>query len=186
MSDAQLESLVADADAGSAAARAQLFAILYKDLRRMARRALDRDGAHLNISPTTILHETYLDISKRTSVVFPDHAHFMAYAARAMRGLILDYATSRGAQKRGSGFHITRLPTEGVQLAVDDTELQRIADAVDALAAVNPRLARVVDLKFFCGYSFADIAAMFDLSERTVQRDWDQARLFLHNSLVEP
>lgn len=185
MSDAQLESLVEDADAGSAAARAQLFAILYEDLRRMARRALDRDGAHLTISPTTILHETYLDLSKRTSVVFPDRAHFMAYAARAMRGLILDYATSRRAQKRGSGFHITRLPTEGVQLAVDDTELQRIADAVDALATLNPRLAQVVDLKFFCGYSFADIAAMFDLSERTVQRDWDQARLFLHNSLVE-
>ena len=186
MSDAQLDSLVEDADAGNAAARAQLFAILYKDLRRMARRALDRDGAHLTISPTTILHETYLDISKRRSVVFPDRAHFMAYAARAMRGLILDYAISRRAQKRGGAFHITRLPTEGVGLAVDDAELQRIAEAVDALATLNPRLAQVVDLKFFCGYSFADIAALLDLSERTIQRDWDQARLFLHNSIVEP
>src|SRR5262245_10332018 len=116
MSDAQLESLLNDADAGDAAARAQLFAILYKDLRRMARRALDRDGAHLMISPTTILHETYLDISKRSSLVFPDRAHFMAYAARAMRGLILNYASSRRALKRGGGFHITRLPTEGVGL----------------------------------------------------------------------
>ena len=186
MSDAQLDSLVEDADAGNVAARAQLFAILYKDLRRMARRALDRGGAHLTISPTTILHETYLDISKRTSVIFPDRAHFMAYAARAMRGLILDYVSSRRAQKRGGAFHITRLPTEGVGPVVDDAELQRIADAVDALATLNPRLAQVVDLKFFCGYSFADIAAMLDLSERTIQRDWDQARLFLHNSIVEP
>jgi RNA polymerase sigma factor (TIGR02999 family) len=185
MSEAQLESLVRDADAGSAAARAQLFAILYEDLRRMARRALDRDGAYLTISPTTILHETYLDLSKRTSVVFPDHAHFMAYAARAMRGVVLDYATSRRAQKRGGGFHITRLPTEAGELAVDDEELQCIADAVEALAALKPRLAQIVDLKFFCGYSFADIAAMSGMSERTVQRDWDQARLFLHNCIVE-
>jgi RNA polymerase sigma factor (TIGR02999 family) len=185
MSGAQLESLVEDADAGSAAARAQLFSILYKDLRRMARRALDRDGGQLMISPTTILHETYLDISKRRSLVFPDRAHFMAYAARAMRGVILNYASSRRAQKRGGGFHITRLPTEGAGLAADDAELQRIADAVDALATLKPRLAQVVDLKFFCGYSFADIAEMCDVSERTVQRDWDQARLFLHNSLVE-
>jgi RNA polymerase sigma factor (TIGR02999 family) len=186
MSDAQFETLVEDADAGNAAARAQLFAILYEDLRRMARRALDRNGAHLMISPTTILHETYLDISKRKSVVFPDRAHFMAYAARAMRGLILNFASSRRAQKRGGGLYITRLPTEGVGLAVDDAELQRIADAVDALATLRPRLAQVVDLKFFCGYSFADIAAMLGLSERTVQRDWDQARLLLHNSIIEP
>lgn len=185
MPEAQLQSLVQDANAGSAAARAELFAVLYHDLRRMAQKALNRDGPHLTISPTTVLHETYLDICKRQSVVFPDHAHFMAYAAKAMRGLVIDYARSRLAQKRGGGFHITCLPTEAAEFAVDDAELQQIADAVDALALMEPRLAQVVDLKFFCGYTFADIAAMFGLSVRTVQRDWDQARLFLHNSIGE-
>jgi RNA polymerase sigma factor (TIGR02999 family) len=185
MPEAQLDSLVQDANAGNPAARAELFAVLYHDLRRMAQKALNRDGPHLTISPTTVLHETYLDICKRQSVVFPDHAHFMAYAAKAMRGLVIDYARSRLAQKRGGGFQITCLPTEAAEFAVDDSELQQIADAVDALALVEPRLAQVVDLKFFCGYTFADIAAMFGMSVRTVQRDWDQARLFLHNSIGE-
>jgi RNA polymerase sigma factor (TIGR02999 family) len=185
MPEAQLAFLIQEANAGSAAARAEVFALLYDDLRRMAQRALNRDGSHLTISPTTVLHETYLDICKRHSVSFPDRAHFMAYAARAMRGLVIDYARSRLAQKRGGGFHITCLPTEAPEFAVDDSELQHIADAVDALALVQPRLAQVVDLKFFCGYTFADIAEMLGMSERTVQRDWDQARLFLHNSITE-
>jgi RNA polymerase sigma factor (TIGR02999 family) len=185
MPEAPLESLVQDADAGSEAARAELFALLYHDLRRMAQKVLNRDGPHLTISPTTVLHETYLAICKRHSVAFPDPAHFMAYAAKAMRGLVIDYARSRLTQKRGAGFHITCLPTEAAELAVDDSELQHIADAVDALSAVQPRLAQVVDLKYFCGYTFADIAAMYGLSERTVQRDWDQARLFLYNEITE-
>jgi RNA polymerase sigma factor (TIGR02999 family) len=185
MPEAQLDSLIQDANSGSAAARAELFALLYHDLRRMAQKTLNRDGAHLTISPTTVLHETYLDICKRQSLAFPDHAHFMAYAAKAMRGLVIDYARSRLAQKRGGGFQITCLPTEAAEFAVDDGELQQIGDAVDALALVQPRLAQVVDLKFFCGYTFADIAAMLGMSVRTVQRDWDQARLFLHNSIGE-
>jgi RNA polymerase sigma factor (TIGR02999 family) len=100
-----------------------------------------------------------------------------------MRGLIIDYARSRQALKRGAGFEITSLPTEVPEQVADSNELQRLSDAVDRLAAADSRLAEVVDLKYFGGFSFAEIAAMWNMSERTVQRDWEKARIFLHKCL---
>jgi RNA polymerase sigma factor (TIGR02999 family) len=107
----------------------------------------------------------------------------MSYAARAMRGLIVDYARNRRAQKRGGQFEITALDTDVADAPVDRAEVARVAEALDALNQVEPALAEVVDLKFFCGFSFAEIAAMRGVSERTVQRDWDKARIYLRQSL---
>ncbi len=160
------------------------FASLYDQLRQIAQSALRRNGAHLGLSPTTLLHEVYLDISRRQSLQFPDRAHFMAYASRAMRGLIIDYARERRAQKRGGGFDITALPTAVPDQAADAAELQPLSDALDELATIDPELAELVDLKFFCGFSFSEIAAMRSTSERTVRRDWSKARLYLHEVLT--
>ena len=184
VSDTQIEDLLDAANAGDTAARDELFVAFYADLHRMAQNALKREGGDLSINPTTLLHDAYLDMSGRLSAVFPDRARFLAYAARAMRSLIIDYARNRCAQKRGHGFHITSLPTEAGQVA-DDVQLQRIAEAVEALAVVEPRLAQVVNLKFFCGYSFTDIADIHGVSARTVRRDWEKARLYLHNAITE-
>jgi RNA polymerase sigma factor (TIGR02999 family) len=118
-------------------------------------------------------------------VLFPDRERFLAYASRAMRGLIIDYARSRQALKRGAGFEITSIPTDIPEQAADCEELQRLSDAIEQLAQVEPRLAQVVDLKYFSGFSFTDIAAMWGLSDRTVQRDWEKARLFLHRVLSQ-
>jgi RNA polymerase sigma factor (TIGR02999 family) len=107
----------------------------------------------------------------------------MGYAARVMRGLIIDHARSRRAQKRGGEFEITSLGTEAAEYVVDAPELTRISDALDELAKVDPSLAQIVDLKFFCGFSFAEIAAMRGVSERTVQRNWEKARIYLHQTL---
>lgn len=159
------------------------FAALYDQLREIAQSALRRNGAHLGLSPTTLLHEAYLDISRRQSLQFPDRAHFMAYASRAMRGLIIDYARERRAQKRGGGFDITALPTVVPDMAADAAELQSLSAALDELASIDPALAELVDLKFFCGFSFTEIAAMRSTSERTVRRDWSKARLYLHEVL---
>lgn len=159
------------------------FASLYTQLRQIAQSALRRSGGHLTLSPTTLLHEVYLDISRRESLQFPDRAHFMAYASRAMRGLIIDYARERRAQKRGGSFDITSLPTVVPDVAVDAAELEPLSDALDELATVDSALAELVDLKFFCGFSFAEIAAMRATSERTVRRDWSKARLYLHGVL---
>ena len=162
----------------------ELFEKLYAELRRLADRELQRH-AGAALSPTTLVHEVYLSMADRDKVTFADRARFLAYAARAMRGLIVDFARHRRALKRGAGFHITRLDTQVCDDVADQRELSRISEAVDALAAIDPRLAEVVDLKYFCGFSFADIAHMRGSSERTVQRDWEKARLFLYEQLQD-
>ena len=168
---------VPDADAE------RLFTTLYGELHRLARRELSRRGGNMTLGATTLLHEAYLDMSSRGGMVFPDRARFMAYASRAMRGLIIDYARRRFAQKRGGLFELTSLQTTIADRLTDANELQQISDALDALAAVEPALAEVVDLKFFCGFSFTEIAAMRGVSERTVQRHWEKARVYLHRAL---
>ena len=164
---------VAVAERASALA---LFAALYAELHRLAQRELARRGGYVTIGATTLLHEAYLDISGREGIVFPDRARSMSYAARVMRGLIIDHARRRHAMKRGGMFEIASTATV-IDRAADQHHLKRISDALDELATVDPTLAEVVDFKFFCGFSFADIGAMRGVSERTVHRDWEKARI---------
>ena len=107
----------------------------------------------------------------------------MAYAARVMRGLIIDRIRNRAASKRGGEFHITSLTLSAIENPPDARDLALINDALEELAQIEPDLATLVDLKFFCGFSFAEIAAMQHLSERTVQRKWEKARIYLHRSI---
>lgn len=176
-------SLIVEAQQGDNSAAQALFQVLYSELHRMARRELARQGAPLSISPTTLLHEAYLDMASRQGPSFPDQARFMGYAARVMRGLIIDHARSRQAIKRGGQFEITTLNTEAGEKLADARELGRISDALDELAETDRPLAEIVDLKFFCGFSFAEIATMQGVSERTVQRKWEKARIYLHRSV---
>jgi RNA polymerase sigma factor (TIGR02999 family) len=182
MPDTEIARLVQSSESGDANAGQKLFAVLYDELRQIASRELGRNRS-LTLSPTTLLHETYLSVSAGKSAAFPDRYRFLAYASRAMRGLVIDYVRSRAAQKRGGSFQFTALPTEVPEAAIEANELESLGDAVDALAAVDPRLARVVDLKFFCGFSFDEIGAILGTSERTAKRDWHKARLFLQRHL---
>jgi RNA polymerase sigma factor (TIGR02999 family) len=181
--NAALSTLVASADQGDRAASDALFAALYDELHRMARRELARRGAGVTLGATTLLHEAYLDIADREGAAFPDRNRFMGYAARVMRGLIIDYARSRQAQKRGGQFEITSISTDVAEVVPDADQLSRLSDVLDELQEVDPRLARIVDLKFFCGFSFGEIGVMQGVSERTVQRDWEKARIYLHRVL---
>jgi RNA polymerase sigma factor (TIGR02999 family) len=176
-------SLIASAERGDTSAAEALFTALYSDLRRLARYELSRRGAGVTLTATTLLHEAYLDISKREGAMFVDRGRFMAYASRVMRGLIIDYTRNRRAQKRGGQFEMTPLETNVGENVADERELTEISDALDELASVDASLAEVVDLKFFCGFSFAEIAAMRGVSERTVQRQWEKARIYLHGAL---
>jgi len=136
----------------------------------------------MSIGATTLLHQAYIEMADRESVVFPDRSRFMAYAARVMRGLIIDHARMRSAEKRGGQFHVTSADV-AVEQPADYVELEQLGAALDQLAEVDPLLAEVVDMKFFCGFTFGEIAAMKDLSERTVQRQWEKARIYLHRKL---
>lgn len=181
-SESSLAALMEAADGGSKPAADALFSALYGELRRIAKYELARHGAPVSLSATTLLHQAYIEIAGRDRALFPDRNRFMGYAARVMRGLIIDRARSRCAQKRGGHFEITALGGE-IESASDCRELVRISDALDELAKAEPSLAEVVDLKFFCGFSFAEIAAMKDVCERTIQRDWEKARIYLHRSI---
>lgn len=177
-----LTTLIAAAERGEKAAADALFSALYSELRRLARYELARHGAPMSVSATTLLHKAYIEMAGNSGTSFADRKRFMGYAGRVMRGLIIDHARSRSAQKRGGQFEITSLGAE-IESAVDEHKLVQISQALDELAKADPGLAEVVDLKFFCGFSFAEIAAMRDVSERTVQRQWEKARIYLHRSI---
>jgi RNA polymerase sigma factor (TIGR02999 family) len=174
---------VAADDSTEARAEERLFATLYGELRRLADRELHRYRG-VSVSPTTLVHEAYLNLAGREKN-FGDRGKFLGYAARAMRGLVIDFARRRQAVKRGAGFHITQMGTEIGEDVADCEELTRLSEALNQLAALDQRLAEVVDLKYFCGFSFSEIARLRTTSERTVQRDWEKARLLLYGALNE-
>jgi len=189
--ETELETLIRRADQADPEAADQLFALLYHELHRLAEHHLRRGGGSaLTLGATTLLHEAYLNIAGRAEgggVAFADRPRFLGYASRAMRGLVIDYARRRRAKKRGRQLEITlagdeQLPSaEAAQTAED---LVRLGDALDELATLEPALAELVDLHFFCGFSFAEIAAFREVSERTVQRDWRKARLLLQHAML--
>ncbi|MGZ5215404.1 MAG: ECF-type sigma factor [Caldimonas sp.] len=170
-------------DAPCQAPTDSLFAQLYSELHRLARRETARAGPGAPLGATTLLHEAYLDLSQREALAFADEYHFLAYAARAMRTLIIDHVRERGAQKRGGGLDITSLDTQAAQDLAEPV-LSDVGLALDELALLEPALAQVVDLKFFCGFSVAEIAALQGVSERTVQRQWEKARTLLFRALA--
>ena len=183
----ELDVLIRRADQSDHEAIDQLFSMLYHELHRLAEANLRHAGSALTLGTTTLLHETYLNIAGRKDIAFADRTRFLAYASRAMRGLVIDYARRRRAKKRGSQFEITlgsEEPPSGQQLQ-DATELERLGEALDELGQLEPALAELVDLHFFCGFSFAEVAALREVSERTVGRDWRKARLLLHQALLD-
>ena len=180
-----LSNLMISADRSGGQPSEALFGALYRELRGVARRELARSGPGAALGATSLLHEAYLDISQREGVDFPDRARFLTYAARVMRGLIIDGLRRRQAWKRGSGFEITSLDGKDMSDAASGEveEMERLGRALDELAAVEPEIAQVVDLKFFCGFTFTEIANLRGVSERTVQRHWDKARIYLRHAL---
>ena len=161
----------------------QRFAALYCELHRLARREARRHGSLAQLSPTTLLHEAYLQFAQRDSLSFADQGHFLAYASRAMRSLVIDRLRAQGAGKRGGGLAITSLDTQTADEIQAPEALEAISVALDDLATLEPALAQVVDLKFFCGFTMAEIAAQQGVSERTIQRQWEKARALLFQAL---
>lgn len=164
----------------------ELFAALYDELHRLAESHLRRGASGLGLSTTTLLHEAYLDLASRPALGFPDRSRFLGYAARAMRGIVIDYARRSRALKRGGGAFEITLTSAAVtpELSTDAEALGRLSDALDELEALEPALAELVDLHFFCGYSLREVAALRGVSERTVQREFRKARLLLQHALL--
>jgi RNA polymerase sigma factor (TIGR02999 family) len=175
----------ARAELGDTAAKDTLFTALYDELHRLAQSHIRRNGGALTISATTLLHEAYLDLAGRTSVAFSDRHRFLSYASKAMRGLVIDYVRQRRALKRGGDWTFTSLEDDQTPNQYAAMDLEPLGAALEELASVDPPLAELVDLKFFCGFSLAEIGAMRNVSERTAQRDWAKARTLLHQLIKD-
>jgi RNA polymerase sigma factor (TIGR02999 family) len=172
-----------DQSPGPTGSTEDLFALLYRELHSLASRQLHRQAGGATLGTTTLLHELYLNIAGRSPGLFPDRARFLGYASRAMRGLIIDYVRRRSAAKRGGEFVLLPLGTEPGASALEGSDMEELSAALDQLGQVDPGLSELVDLHFFCGLSFVEIAALRGVSDRTVQREWRKARLLLHREL---
>ena len=170
-------------EAGDPAAKNQLFAALYRELHRLAQHHVAKAGSLVTLSATTLLHEAYLDVTRRGHLAFPERSSFLAYASRAMRGLMIDYIRNRHAQKRGGDLTFLSLDEAQASSASERDTLEPLNLALEELETLDPALAQLVDLKFFCGFTFGEVAAMRGVSVRTVRRDWGKARLLLHRTL---
>ena len=168
---------------GDRAALDRVLGTLYHELHAMARRQLAGQYGQ-TLDATALVHEAYLKLIGRRDVQFDDRAHFFAYAASAMRSVVVDYARQRLAQKRGGDLHrVTDLPEDiegGLRL---DEDMLGLDTALNRLTSVDPRLTHVVELRYFAGLSELEIAALLKRSERSVRRDWQKARMFLLASL---
>ena len=182
--DPQLASLIARARHGDKDAAGELFSTLYPELRRIARARLRQHKSMTLLDTTALLHESYLKLVGAHSLPVEDRRHFFTYAATVMRSVIVDFARARAAERRGGLVDHVALDTQiSSSVPAPETDVLRVHEALEVLAKADARLAHIVELRYFGGLSDAEIAEALGLSERTVRRDWEKARLLLSAAL---
>lgn len=160
---------------------------VYQELRAIAHRHLAGgayDGRDRTLATTALVHEAYLKLAGSSTAAWQDHPHFLATAAVAMRQILVDDARARTTVKRGSGRVQVTLDDEAIIVANEPETLVDIDDALTRLSLIAPRLARVVECRFYGGMSEDDTAAALGITTRTVQRDWIKARMLLRRALT--
>jgi RNA polymerase sigma factor (TIGR02999 family) len=158
---------------------------VYDELRDVARRQLELRAGGGTLSPTGLVHEAYLKLAGQAGITWKDRGHFMSLAALAMRHVLVDRARARFRQKRGGAADVITFDEALIPAKNQASVLLRLSDAIDELAALEPRLARVIDCRFFGGFSDEEIAAALGVTTRTVQRDGAKARMLLRRALSE-
>jgi RNA polymerase sigma factor (TIGR02999 family) len=183
-SSAEITRLLQAWGGGDAAALESLTPLVYAELRRMARRSMRRENPGHTLQPTALVNEAYLRLVDIAQVRWQDRAHFFAVAAQTMRRILVDAARARVAGKRGGGAvhvnldeSIDAMPDRGSQLVALD-------DALEALARLDPRKAKVIEMRFFGGLSVEETAEVLRISADTVMRDWKMARAWLMRELA--
>lgn len=165
------------------------FAAAYKDLRRLARSRLSHGGRNTVLDTTALVHESYMRLAVGrggNEASFPDRTRFLVYAGKAMRSIIVDLVREKLTDKRGNGaVHVTLTGAGVDELPQGDggENVVRIDEALDELAQVDPRMAQVVEMKYFAGLTEIEIGQALGITDRSVRRDWEQARLFLAEAL---
>jgi RNA polymerase sigma factor (TIGR02999 family) len=184
MSEESVTQLLSRLRAGDEAASHRLLPLVYDQLQRIANRQL-RGVQGRTLTPTVLVHEAYLKLFKNVALDVNDRRHFFLLAAKAMRQVAVDHARQRIAPKRGGELQRVSYSDALRVAAPADADSIGVDEALDELAAANQRLARVVELRFFGGFSVEEAAELLDVSPRTIKRDWRAARAFLYHRLQE-
>ena len=179
MAEQDVTRLLTEWSEGDPAALDRLLPLVYADLRRIAARQLRSERREHTLSATAVVHEAYLRLIGQRQVRLADRAQFFAAAATQMRRILVDHARARSAQKRGGAELRVTLDEEIAAEITHDLDLLALDRALDELAALDPRVARIVELRFFGGLSLDDAALAMDISRRTVAREWALARAWL-------
>ncbi len=157
-----------------------LFATLYRELRRLARSRLASGGRHTLLDTSALVHEAYLRMQREGGVRLNGREHFLAYAATTMRSVVIDFVRRRSADRRGGDVERVTLDTEvAADLGAADEEILAVHEALESLAMAAPELVRVVEMRYFAGLTEAEVASALGISPRTVHRQWQSARLLL-------
>jgi RNA polymerase sigma factor (TIGR02999 family) len=181
-----ISALLRQVQDGEAGARDRLFAAAYDELRKLAHARLRDGGRNTFLETTVLVHESYLRFVDGGALRSDDRRAFFAYASQVMRSVIIDTVRERRAERRGGGLIDATLDTQAVERAPDGEEqVLNVHEALLALEQAEPRLAKVVEMRYFGGYTEQEIADTLDVTERTVRRDWEKARLLL-TALLQP
>ncbi len=162
----------------------ELLELLYDELRQLARARLSSGGRNITLDTTALVHESFLRLQKAGQIRLEDREHFLAYAATAMRSIIVDSIRRRKTERHGGdAIHVTLGTNAASELGASDEEILEVHDALGFLGKVNARLAQVVEMRYFLGLTDEEIGAALGTTGRTVRRDWERARLLLASIL---
>jgi len=183
---ADVDDLLLAANRGDRTARARLFELLYADLKRLAHSRLRAGRPHGDLDTTALVHESYIKLAERGAVAPRNRGAFFSYIGQVMRNVVLDLFRERGARKRGGEANVVTLTTGVAGEVIDEERLVEIDEAMTALARIAPDLHAIVEMRYFAGLSIAEISEVTGRSVRTIEREWEKARAFLHQLMVEP
>ena len=186
----QVTALLSAIGLGEQRALGELYELLYPELRRLAHSRMRRCGELTLLDTTSLVHESYLRFEASGAVAARDRGQFMAYAAKVMRSVVVDEIRRRQSDRRGGdAVHVELdeahdVPAINLHHQPHDSEVLHVHESLEALAAIDPRLVQVVEMRYFAGMTEPEVAEVLGLAVRTVARDWEKARLFLHASLA--
>jgi RNA polymerase sigma-70 factor (ECF subfamily) len=183
ISPQKVTQLLTDWSQGNGAALTELTSLVYEDLRRLAHYYMQGQRSDHTLQTTALVNEAYLRLADQTNPSWQTRAHFFAVAARAMRQILVNYANSYRAQKRGGGAEKVELEEAALVSPEQSKEIVDLHEALERLAALDPRKAEVVEQKYFGGLSYEEIAEVLKISPITVRRDWEFAKAWLYTEL---
>jgi RNA polymerase sigma factor (TIGR02999 family) len=178
-SPGEITELLADWSDGDPEALERLMPLVFEDLRQLARKHFRREPDGHTLQPTALVHEVYVRLAGQRKVEWDNRAQFFAFAAMLMRRILVDHAKARRTAKRGGGVRKLPLDDAFAMPGGEDLDVLRLDQALDELAGIDPRQARIVELRFFVGLTQEEVAEVMELSVTTVKREWRSARLWL-------